>query len=140
MRKINWPLVIAIAVMSGLIAFLYSVRISVARDLGQWEQTDPLIRHWYRSLMQPDNPAKPCCGEADAYWADSYEVKDGQYVAIITDDRPDAPLGREHVEVGTRILIPNEKLKYDQSNPTGHGIVFLSRGGFVWCYLAPMGT
>ena len=45
----------------------------------------------------------------------------------ITDDRPDEPLGRPHVRNGTEIEIPDQKLKWDQSNPTGHGIVFLSR-------------
>lgn len=35
-----------------------------------------------------------CCGEADAHWADSFEVEDGRYVAIITDERSDGPLTR----------------------------------------------
>ena len=61
-----------------------------ARDLGQWESGDPGIREWYQALMQPDNPAASCCGEADAYWADAFEVDGDRYVAIITDPRPDA--------------------------------------------------
>ena len=48
----------------------------------------------------------------------------------ITDDRPDEPLGRPHLDVGTEIEIPNKKLKWDKGNPTGHGIVFLSRAGY----------
>lgn len=141
MSRINWPLIGAIVVMVGLIAFLWSVDFARARDLGQWDTTSQQIRQWYQSLMQPDNPAVSCCGEADSYWADSYEVsKDGEYVAIITDERPDEPLQRQHVPVGTKIVIPNNKLKYDQSNPTGHGIVFLSRGGWVYCYIAPGGV
>ena len=28
-----------------------------ARDLGQWENTDPAIREWYQALMQPDVPS-----------------------------------------------------------------------------------
>jgi hypothetical protein len=36
--------------------------------------------------------------------------------------------------------VPNHKLKYDQSNPTGHGIIFLSRGDYVYCYVAPGGV
>jgi hypothetical protein len=111
-----------------------------ARDYGQWETVDPVIRQWYQSLMQPDNPAAPCCGEADAYWADIFEVDGDQYIAIITDSRPDEPLHRKHVEPGTRILVPNHKLKHDQSNPTGHGVIFLSRGGHVYCYVAPGGV
>lgn len=140
-RKIHWPLVWAIFIVTALIVFIYSIDFAKARDLGQWSNSDPAIREWYEHLMQPDNPAVSCCGEADAYFADSYEVtKDGEYIAIITDERPDEPLRREHVAIGTRIVIPKYKLKYDQSNPTGHGIVFLSRNQYVYCYLAPGGV
>src|SRR6202790_597857 len=120
---------------------LIGVPSASARDFGQWESTDPLIREWYQALMQPDNPAVSCCGESDAYWADSFEMTDkGEYIAIITDERPDEPLKRKHVDVGTRIVVPHHKLKYDQSNPTGHGIVFLSRSEYVFCYVAPGGV
>ena len=133
-----------VTVLVGIVMFMLGYAAhnpAHGRDLGQWTTTDMQIRQWYQQLMQPDNPGISCCGEADAYWADSYEVtKDGEYVAIVTDERPDGPLQREHVDVGTRIIIPKNKLKYDQSNPTGHGIVFLSRGGYVWCYLAPGGV
>jgi hypothetical protein len=121
-------------------AFGLLMSVASARDFGQWEATDPLIRQWYQALMQPDNPAVSCCGEADAYWADSFEVDGDKYVAIITDSRPDEPLRRKHIDIGTRIVVPNHKLKYDQSNPTGHGIIFLSRGDYVYCYVAPGGV
>ena len=124
-----------------LVGLLLGLARCDAKDLGQWGQETPQIREWYRSLMQPDVPQASCCGEADAYWADSYEVtKEGEYIAIVTDEREDAPLQRAHVPIGTRIVIPRNKLKYDQSNPTGHGIVFLSKELFVWCYLAPGGV
>lgn len=121
-------------------AFGCLMSVASARDFGQWEATDPQIRQWFQALMQPDNPAVSCCGEADAYWADSFEVDGDRYVAIITDSRPDEPLRRKHVDVGTRIVIPNHKLKYDQSNPTGHGIIFLNRNDYVYCYVAPGGV
>jgi hypothetical protein len=111
-----------------------------ARDLGQWEAIDPAVKAWFESLMQPDIPQASCCGEADAYWADSYEVDGDKYVAIITDTRPDEPLRRKHIEIGTKIVVPNYKLKYDKSNPTGHGIIFLSRADYVYCYVAPGGV
>ena len=111
-----------------------------ARDLGQWENADPAIRQWYQSLMQPDVPTASCCGEADAYWADEIHVRDGKTYVRITDDRPNEPLGRPHVENGTEIEIPNSKLKWDQSNPTGHGIVFMSRTRYVFCYVQPGGV
>jgi hypothetical protein len=134
----NRHLIAGVVVIVALIAFLFSVH---ARDLGQWSGSDPSIHAWYEALMQPDNPTVSCCGEADAYWADSFEVTEaGEYAAIITDERPDEPLRRHHVDVGTRVVVPKHKLKYDQSNPTGHGIIFLSRNDFVWCYLAPGGV
>jgi hypothetical protein len=111
-----------------------------ARDLGQWEAVDPEIRQWYQALMQPDVPTASCCGEADAYWADELHVRDGKTYAIITDDRPDAPRGRPHLDIGTEIEIPNNKLKWDKSNPTGHGVVFLSRNLYVFCYVQPGGA
>ena len=129
-------------VILGLFALVLFVCVAQARDVGQWEDTDPVIRQWYKSLMQPDIPTMPCCGLADAYWADSYEVApDGSYIAIITDDRPDIPLGRPHRDVGTKILVPKGKLKFDQSNPTGHGIIFLAYSSdTVYCYLPPGGV
>jgi hypothetical protein len=111
-----------------------------ARDLGQWENTNPVIRQWYQGLMQPDVPTASCCGEADAYWCDDYYAREGRAFCRITDDRDDAPLGRPHVDNGTEIEIPNHKLKWDKSNPTGHGVVFLSRGGFVYCYVQAGGV
>jgi hypothetical protein len=65
-----------------------------ARDLGQWDAVDPVVREWYQALMQPDVPNASCCGEADAYFADEVHVRDGKTYAIVTDDRPDEPRGR----------------------------------------------
>lgn len=106
-----------------------------ARDLGQWENTDPAIRKWYKSLMQPDVPTASCCGEADAYWCDDISVRDGKTYCKITDDRPDESLGRPHREVGEEFEIPPHKLKWDEGNPTGHAIVFLRVDGAVWCFV-----
>jgi hypothetical protein len=109
------------------------------------EAFDPAskISRWYADLMQPDNEHVSCCGDADAYWADDFDIdEDGQYVAIITDDRGpeyDAKVGRETRPVGTRVVVPNRKLKYDQGNPTGHGIIFVSSGGAAICYVTPAG-
>jgi hypothetical protein len=82
----------------GVAILVPSIYKAPARDLGQWEGVDPRQREWFEGLMQPDNPNRRCCGLADAYWADSYEVKDGQYIAIITDERDDKPLRRPHIE------------------------------------------
>jgi hypothetical protein len=111
-----------------------------ARDFGQWENQPPHVRAWFQKLMQPDLPTISCCGEADAYWADSFEVDGDRYVAIITDERPDGPLGRPHRESGQRIVVPNHKIKWDDGNPTGHGIIFIGMGGQVYCYVPPGGV
>ena len=126
--------------LCALVLGLISSCAANARDLGQWDGADHDVRAWYQALMQPDVPTASCCGEADAYWADEVHVRDGKVFAIITDDRPDEPRGRPHVAVGTEIEIPNNKLKWDRSNPTGHGVVFLSRGGYVFCYVQPGGA
>jgi len=51
-------------------------------DRGQWGASDKPVRQWFQQLMQPDNSSASCCGEADAYWADSFEVEGDHYVAI----------------------------------------------------------
>jgi hypothetical protein len=106
----------------------------MARDNGQWANSPADIRHWFQSLMQPDNPAVSCCGEADAFEADSFEVD--HYVATITD-------GKGVIPNGTRIPVPNHKMKWDAGNPTGHGAIFLRpemvrlNEWTVYCYVAP---
>ena len=111
-----------------------------ARDLGQWEAGDPEVKKWYQQLMQPDVPSASCCGEADAYWADDFHVRNGKTFVTVTDTRPDEPRGRPHIPVGTEIEVPNYKLKWDRANPTGHGVLFLSRSRFVFCYVQPGGV
>jgi hypothetical protein len=93
----------------------------------------PEVRRWFQGLRQPDNPAASCCGEADAYEADIFEVETDHYVAIITDGKGDIPNG-------TKIAIPNNKMKWDEGNPTGHGIIFIGLQGQVFCYVAPGGV
>ena len=122
-----------------LIPLLFASRCH-GHDAGQWGNSDPVVREWYQGLMQPDNPSASCCGEADAYWCDDYFARDGKAWCRITDDRPDEPRHRPHVDIGTEIEIPPHKLKWDRANPTGHGVVFLSRGLYVFCYVQPGGV
>lgn len=113
-----------------------------ARDNGL-ANTPAKERQWFQQLMQPDNPVMSCCGESDAYEADDYEVNGDQYIAIITDERSDTfPNGafRPHIPPGTRIAIPNPKIKFDQSNPTGHGYVFIGSNGQLYCYCPTPGV
>jgi hypothetical protein len=123
---------------AGILA-LASGQVS-ARDVGQWENSDPVVREWYKALMQPDNPTVPCCGEADAYWCDDIHVKGDKAYCRITDNRPDGPLGRPHREIGEEFEIPPHKLKYDKGNPTGHSVIFLSTSGNTYCFVQAGGV
>jgi len=119
---------------------------SYGRDLGQWEATDADVAEWFRNLKRPDFPLFSCCGEADAYYADSFEVApNGEWVAIITDMREDASLKRPHIAPGTKITVPTSKLKFDKGNPTGHGVIFVqwddeNADWSVFCYVTPGGV
>jgi hypothetical protein len=133
----------AIHGVAAILALSGFVHSAIAREGGNWAAIPQNVRDWFATLMQPDNPTVSCCGEADAYWADSYEVEGDQYVAIITDNRGeiyDEKVGRATREVGTKVPVPNRKLKWDDGNPTGHGVVFLSTGGSVICYVPPGGV
>ena len=123
-----------------LVAFFVLLLASPSwgRDNGQWEASDPAIHDWYQHLERPDAPGSICCTEADAYYADEVHVSDGQTYAVVTDTRPDGPLGRPHIPVGTEFLVPPEKLKWDKGNPTGHSVLFVSTSGWTWCFV--MGT
>jgi len=105
-----------------------------ARDYGQWNDRPLEVRQWFQSLTQPDHPRQSCCGEADAFEADRFEVEGDHCVAIITD-------GSGILRTGTRIAVPNdEKMKFDAGNPTGHGIIFIGAKGQVYCYVTPGGV
>lgn len=142
-RVIKWAAYGVLAWFAFMVALAFAldlISFASAHDDGQWGNADPAVRAWYQSLMQPDVPTASCCGEADAYWADEVHVRDGKTYAVITDDRPDALLKRPHVAIGNEVEIPNNKLKWDRSNPTGHGVVFLSRENYVYCFVQPGGV
>lgn len=125
-----------------LVALLAGALIapSYGHDDGQWGNSDPAVVEWFRTLMMPDAPERACCGEADAYWTTDPYVRDGKTYVKIEDPRADEPLHRPHRENGTEILIPDYKLKWDRGNPTGHPIVFLSGGGWVYCFVQGSGA
>lgn len=126
--------------MKQLLFALFLLTPCWAHDGGQWADTNPKIKYWYEHLMQPDVPTASCCGEADAYWCDDVHVRDGHTYCKITDDRPDGPRLRPHIAMGTEFGIPDNKLKFDRGNPTGHFIIFLSRGGYVYCFVQGSGA
>lgn len=129
-KALRWVIVAAVV----FVALMFVVVAAFAHD-----HDHPELDQWYASLMQPDNPTVPCCGKSDAYWCDTINVKDGKTFCTITDDRDDRLLGRPHIPMGTKIEIPNHKLKWDRGNPTGHAVVFISPAGHVWCFVQGTG-
>jgi hypothetical protein len=139
LRQLACATVGAFIALIALLAVIFTAAIwmtqpAPARPGPQWADEPRAIREWFQSLMQPDNPYMSCCGEADAFEADSFEQNAaGQWVAIITD-------GKGVIPNGTRIAIPDAKIKWDKGNPTGHGIVFIGSSGQIYCYVTPGGV
>jgi hypothetical protein len=71
------------------------------------------------------------CGEADAFEADAFGSR-----AITTS--PSSRTGI--IPNGTRFPVPNEKMKWDAGNPTGHSMIFIGTSGQIYCYVAPGGV
>lgn len=115
-----------------MLLVLLLLGLAYARDNRQWAGQPAPIRQRFQRLIQSDKPRVSCCGEADAFEADSSETEGDHYVAIITD-------GKGTIAEGTRIPVLNHKMKWDQGNPTGHGIIFIGNGGRVFCYVTPGG-
>src|SRR5438270_457478 len=111
---------LAAAIWAVMLVTFVAIVTAHARDSG-WEDMPAEVRQWYKDLRQPDNPRQSCCGLADGYYADEFEVEDDHFVAIITDTRDDTfPDGswRPHIEPGTRITVPNSKVMISPGNPT----------------------
>ncbi len=64
---------------------------------------------------------------------DQFAVEGDHYVAVITD-------GKGTIPNGTRLSVPNQKMKWDRGNPTGHGIIFIGTDGHIYCYVTPGGV
>ena len=103
----------------------------------EWENSPPHIRQWFQNLKQPDHPRQSCCGEADSYEADLYERDGSDYVAIITGQGP--AVAKPYIPEGTRLRVPNAKIKWDAGNPTGHGVIFVGKDYKIYCYVPPAG-
>lgn len=115
-----------------LIGLIWSFTPAQPHDAHHPEHND-----WYMNLKMPDRPTTSCCGLADAYWADEFKVVDGKTYVKIQDERDDEMLGRPHIPSGTWVFVPDYKLKRDEGNPTGHGVVFIGWGNTdnVFCYV-----
>lgn len=143
--------IVAITIGLSVVAvcvLMNSIHKSNSRELypGQYDSEDQkmveqlAISRWFQSLMQPDNPRISCCGNADAYEADDFDIVsdpptgETRYVAVITGHRYATA-----IPIGTHIPVPNAKMKFDKGNPTGHGIIFIGSQGQVFCYITPAG-
>ncbi len=104
-KGLGWTGIVGFLLGFGLMLALMSY--GHARNLGQWENSDPDTKEWFRTLMQPDNPTISCCGDGDAYYADKINIIDGKTYVTITDERDDKPLVRGHIPVGTVIEVPD---------------------------------
>jgi hypothetical protein len=122
----------SVVAAAGLLLFAWAPHLLARGTINRWPEADPAVSAWYKTLTQPDHPELSCCGEADAFEADTFEPEGDHYVAIITN-------GKGVLPDGTRIPVPNTKMKSDRGNPTGHGIIFIGVSGEVYCYLTPSG-
>ena len=82
-----------------------------------------------------------CCGEADAYEADQYEIApDGEFYAVLTCNEPkncETIMGKKVRPPGQKYRIPPDKFLIPGAplNNTGHGWVFLNpTTNEVYCY------
>lgn len=153
-----WTIMAIIVVVAGYIS-LSAARAEDKPIPGSGEEKYD-IQSYYRQ-----DYGGSCCGEADAYMADVWEVRtdaDGNVDlwAQVTDTRDDKhfavydELGdvehyRPHIPVGTWIRIPAKKLIQmppQKPNYTGHGWIWVSANDTnsknwpVFCYLMPGGA
>lgn len=56
---------------------LFTVDLSFARDSGQWTQSSPELREWFRRQQNPTNHV-PCCSEADGSYVEE-DIRNGHY-------------------------------------------------------------
>jgi hypothetical protein len=100
-------------------------------------EADTPFSQWFMSLKQPDNPIASCCGPADQFYVDRYEVDHvtGGFTATVEGfDEP--------------IYVPPEKVNWHDVNPTGRGVIFMSTswvgneriGGKIYCFVPGIGT
>ena len=100
------------------IGVLLAMGFARAESGSGWWQTDAVRR---------------CCSEADAVYADTWEIlPDGNVRATVTGGGPRnhawAPLGRVYE-------VPADKIIREPGNPTGRPMLFLSPSSLnLWCF------
>lgn len=125
----------------------YQGRPSVCANIPSGPRSDR-CHYWVQTVQRPDIPGASCCGEADAYIADDFDVVDGKLFMTITTDYP-PPQGYSDEEgnivtpppttfqakKGMRIEIPPDKMvtRPQDANQSPHGVIFMGSGGAVFC-------
>lgn len=112
------------------VAFAFCAQPAMARDQGQFENSDPGRAAWFKSLTRPDKrPDKfGCCDQSDCKPVESDLRADGHYWAKLNDD--------------IWVQVPNEKIETDpetiQKNPTGMAVACWmgkpGEGGYLYWY------
>lgn len=116
-------------------AVLAASLIAVALPLAAHEAGTPWAE-WFMSLHQPDNPLASCCGPADQFYADRYDVDPATGGFTVKIDGFDEP-----------VHVPPEKVNWNDVNPTGRGVIFMSTswaegartGALVYCFVPGIG-
>jgi hypothetical protein len=97
---------------------------------------DP-FSEWMKSLTRPDFDG-PCCGPSDQYYPESYwQNDDGSFEVTVN---------------GVNIHVPANKVIWDRVNPTGRGVLFMSKMFYntpvlnskiepiIYCFIAASGV
>ena len=125
--------VVCVTAAAAFMVLELAVPIALARDYGQWENSPPHVRRWFQGLKQPDNPRVSCCAKPT-------RTKPISSRSTAAATLRSSPTARERSRNGTKIPVPHHKMKWDEGNPTGHGIIFIGVQGQVYCYVAPGGV
>lgn len=76
---------------------------------------------------------RACCSEADAVYADKWELRGDKVLAEVTGGGP-----RNHswAPIGRVFEVPLEKVIHEPGNPTGRAILFLRPSDlYVYCFV-----
>ena len=104
---------------------LASLSHASAFDDGRYQNADPKIRQWFKSVRSPHGI--PCC-----------DIADGR--RTVWRAAPIPPGGYEVFVDGEWLPVPPEAIVLGANNPTGDSIVWMTPSRTVRCFvLAPEG-
>jgi hypothetical protein len=140
LRK-HWPLLLGAAAV-GLLWF----GPSHGFDHG-FDYSDPRVQ-WFASKTVPPRYQMSCCGKADAYIVDRYEMQpDGSARVWIDGDNgaeitfPDGKK-RPKINVGEYVVeaMSVNRIEDDEDNPQGHSVLWALANAdgtisHVWCFV-----